>query len=75
VHGFVTEIAQSRSDPRPLAEEEARKAYARADLAVDDSVAAELENWPREDLIGYIKPHLGARHVYNFDKRRSTTRT
>src|SRR5947209_15067555 len=65
------------------AETEARKAYARADLAVDGSLAAELENWLREreldlqpttlsnyrDIIGYVRPHLGARHTYTLDKR------
>src|SRR5947209_5743744 len=66
-----------------VAETEARRAYARADLAADGSVAAELENWLREceldlqpatlsnyrDVIGYIKPHLGSRHAYTLDKR------
>ena len=65
------------------AETEARKAYARADLAADGSLAVELENWLREreldlrpttlsnycHIIGYIKPHLGARHAYTLDKR------
>ncbi|HEX2771024.1 MAG TPA: hypothetical protein VHN18_01180 [Micromonosporaceae bacterium] len=75
--GFVSQEAAL------AAETEARKAYARADLAADGSLAAELENWLREreldlqpttlsnycDIIGYIKPHLGARHAYSLDKR------
>lgn len=65
------------------AETGARQAYSRADLAVDGSLAAELEGWLREreldlqpttpsnyrDIIGYIKPHLGSRHAYALDKR------
>lgn len=75
--GFVSQEAAL------AAETGARKAYARADLAADASLAAELENWLREreldlqpttlsnycDIIGYIKPHLGARHAYTLDKR------
>jgi integrase len=72
------------SEPAALAAEtEARKMYARADLAVDGSHAVELESWLTEreldlqpttlsnyrDIIGYIKPHLGSRHAYTLDKR------
>lgn len=65
------------------AETEARKAYSGAELVADGSLAAELENWLREreldlqptslsnyrDVIGYLKPHLGARQAYTLDKR------
>jgi len=75
--GFVSQEAAL------AAETAARAAYSRADLAADGSLAAELENWLREreldvqpttlsnycDIIGYIKPHLGARQAYTLDKR------
>jgi len=75
--GFVSQ------DAALAAETEARKAYARADLVADGSLAAELENWLSEreldlqattlsnyrDVIGYMKPHLGSRQAYTLDKR------
>jgi integrase len=72
------------SDKAALAAEtEARRAYSRADLVADGSLAAELENWLSErqldlqattlsnyrDIIGYIKSHLGSRQAYTLDKR------
>jgi len=73
-----------RQEDAQAAETEARKAYARADLAADGSLAAELEVWLREreldvqqttlgnyhDIVRcYILPHLGARQVYTLNKR------
>jgi len=65
------------------AERAARAAYGNADLAADGCLATELENWLAEreldlepttisnyrDMIGYIRPHLGARQAYSLDKR------
>ncbi|WP_249714831.1 tyrosine-type recombinase/integrase [Rhizomonospora bruguierae] len=76
--GFVSQ------DAAQAAETEARKAYARADLAADGSLAAELEAWLGEreldvqqttlgnyrDIVRcYIVPHLGSRQVYALSKR------
>jgi integrase len=76
--GFVSQ------DAAQAAETEARKAYARADLAADGSLAAELEVWLGEreldvqqttlgnyrDIVRcYIVPHLGSRQVYALSKR------
>jgi hypothetical protein len=76
--GFVSQ------DAAQAAETEARKAYARADLAADGSLAAELDMWLGEreldvqqttlgnyrDLVRcYINPHLGSRQVYTLTKR------
>jgi len=65
------------------AERDARATYGNADLTADGSLATELENWLVEreldlepttisnyrDIIGYIRPHLGARQGYTLDKR------
>jgi hypothetical protein len=76
--GFVSQ------DAALAAETEARKAYARADLAADGSLAAELDVWLGEreldvqqttlgnyrDIVRcYIVPHLGSRQVYALSKR------
>ena len=73
-----------RQEDALAAETEARKTYARADLAADGSFAAELEQWlgereldVQETTLGnyrdivrcYIVPHLGSRQVYTLDKR------
>ena len=73
-----------RQEDAQAAEAEARKAYARADLAVDGSLAAELEAWLAEreldvaettlgnyrDIVKcYIVPHLGSRPVYALNSR------
>jgi hypothetical protein len=65
-------------------EEEAKKKFASTDLAADGTVAAELKDWLEErelDIASttlsnyqhavntYIVPHLGARQVYDLDKR------
>jgi hypothetical protein len=76
-------------DAALAAETEARKAYARADLAVDGSLAAELENWLSEreldlqpttlsnyrDIIGYIKPIWVPGRRIPLTSERSTTST
>jgi integrase len=66
------------------AETDARRSYARADLAADGSLAAELETWLGEreldvqettlsnyrDIVRcYIVPHLGSHQVYALNKR------
>ena len=65
------------------AERDARAAYGGAELCADGSLATELDNWLAErqldlepttisnyrDIIGYIRPHLGARQAYSLDKR------
>jgi hypothetical protein len=76
--GFVSQEAAH------AAETVARQAYARADLAADGSLAAELEVWLGEreldvqqttlsnyrDIVScYIVPHLGSRQVYALTKR------
>jgi hypothetical protein len=73
-----------RQEDAQAAETEARKTYARADLAADGSLAAELENWLGEreldvaettlgnytDIVRcYIVPHLGSRQVYTLNSR------
>lgn len=82
--GFVSQQAAQ------TAEAEARKAYARADLAADGTLAAELEVWLGEreldvqqttlsnyrDIVNcYIVPHLGSRQVYALPSGPSTTST
>ncbi|MFC0530426.1 tyrosine-type recombinase/integrase [Phytohabitans kaempferiae] len=76
--GFLSQAAAQ------AAETEARKTYARADLAADGSLAAELEAWLGEreldvqqttlgnyrDIVRcYIVPHLGSHQVYTITKR------
>ncbi|MGN9912766.1 hypothetical protein ACTMTJ_35055 [Phytohabitans sp. LJ34] len=76
--GFVSQQAAQ------AAETEARRSYARADLAADGSLAAELAVWLREreldvqqttlgnyrDIVNcYIVPDLGSRQVYALSKR------
>lgn len=76
--GFLSQQAAQTS------EAEARKAYARADLAANGTLAAELEAWLGEreldvqqttlgnyqDIVRcYIVPHLGSRQVYGLSKR------
>jgi hypothetical protein len=73
-----------RQEDALAAETEARKTYARADLAADGSLAAELELWlgereldVQETTLGnyrdivrcYVLPHLGSRQVYMLNKR------
>lgn len=73
-----------RQEDAIAAETEARKTYARADLAADGTLAAELEQWlgereldVQETTLGnyrdivrcYVLPHLGSRQVYTLNKR------
>ena len=73
-----------RQEDAQAAETKARKTYARADLAADGSLAAELELWLGEreldvaettlgnyrDIVRcYIAPHLGSRQVYTLNSR------
>lgn len=76
--GFTSEVAAL------AAETEARRSYARADLASDGSLAAELDTWLVEreldvqsttlgnyqDIVRcYIVPHIGSRQVYALTRR------